>query len=170
MRAPRISTLSIIGKFGISLAAVVIIQGILSFKFKVFGYFDLSLICSVYYGFTLGNPIASILIGSALGLMQDGLSGSVLGTNGFSKTLLGFMAASAVSKFNVDQPITRCFALFLFTLADGLVVSMLGLLAGSSSNATYSGALSGWALSAVFNTLLGLILFGYYDRRGNATT
>ena len=60
----------------------IFIQGILSFKFKVFGYFDLPLICSVYYGFTLGNPIASIVIGSSLGLMQDSLSGAILGANG----------------------------------------------------------------------------------------
>ena len=170
MMVPRISTLSIVGKFAISLVAVVVMQGILSFKFKVFGYFDLPLICSVYYGFTLGNPVASICIGSALGLMQDGLSGSVLGTNGFSKTLLGFIAASAGSKFNVDQPITRVFSLFLFTLGDGILVSMLGLMVGSASNASYAGALGGWLLSATFNTLLGLVFFGYHDRVGDATT
>ncbi len=159
----RITTLGIIGRFAVALVAVVVTQGILSFKFKVFGYFDLPLICSVYYGFTLGNPVASIVIGSALGLMQDSLSGAVLGTNGFSKTLIGF-------KFNVDQPITRVFALFLFTIGDGLLVSILGLMVDSTSATTYSSALGGWILSATFNTLLGLILFGYHDRWGNATT
>src|SRR2546426_11984569 len=114
--APRITNLAIVGKFAAALIAVVVMQGVLSYKFKVFGYFDLPLICSVYYGFTLGNPIASVVIGSALGLMQDSLSGAVLGTNGFSKTLIGFMAASAGSKFNVDQPIARLIALFLFTI------------------------------------------------------
>jgi rod shape-determining protein MreD len=164
----RIGTLGIVGRFAVALVAVVVTQGILSFKFKVFGYFDLPLICSVYYGFTLGNPIASIVIGSGLGLMQDSLSGAVLGTNGFSKTLIGFIAASAGSKFNVDQPITRSFALFLFTLADGLLVSILGVMVGSIST-TYSTAFSGWLLSATFNTLLGLVLFGYHDRWRNAT-
>ena len=81
----RVSTLAIIGKFAIALIAVVLIQGILSFKFKVFGYFDLPLVCCVYYGFTIANPIASIVIGSSLGLMQDSLSGAVLGANGLSK-------------------------------------------------------------------------------------
>ncbi len=166
----RVQTLGIIGRFAIAVIAVVVIQGILSFKFKVFGYFDLPLICSVYYGFTLGNPIASIVIGSALGLMQDSLSGAVLGTNGFSKTLIGFFAASAVSKFNVDQPITRFFALFFFTVGDGLLVSILGLMGSSGTNTIYSGAVGGWLLSATFNTLFGLILFGYHDRWGNATT
>ena len=166
----RISNLQIIGKFTAALVAVVIVQGILSFKFKVFGYFDLPLICSVYYVFTLGNPIASIVIGSALGLMQDSLSGAVLGTNALSKTLIGFLAATAGTKFNVDQPITRSFALFLFTIADGLLVSILGLMVGSATNASYRGAFGGLLLSATLNTLLGLALFGYHDRRSNATT
>ena len=166
----RISNLQIIGKFTAALVAVVIVQGILSFKFKVFGYFDLPLICSVYYGFTLGNPIASVVIGSALGLMQDSLSGAVLGTNALSKTLIGFLAATAGTKFNVDQPITRSFALFLFTIADGLLVSILGLMVGSATNASYRGAFGGLLLSATLNTLLGLALFGYHDRRSNATT
>jgi rod shape-determining protein MreD len=166
----RITNLGIVGKFAIVLVATVIVQGILSFKFKVFGYFDLPLICSVYYGFILGNPIASILIGSSLGLMQDSLSGAVLGSNGFSKTLIGFLAASAGTKFNVDQPITRVFALFLFSIGDGVLVSILGLMADSSSNATNSSNVGNWLLSATFNTLLGLALFGYHDRWGNATT
>src|SRR2546425_6995289 len=117
---PRISTFGIIGKFAVALVTVVVIQGVLSFKFKLFGYFDLPLIFSVYYGFTLGKPIASIFIGSGLGLMQDSLSGVGMGVNGFSKTLIGFLAASAGAKFNVEYPITRMVALFLFTLGDGL--------------------------------------------------
>jgi rod shape-determining protein MreD len=166
---PRFKTLEVIGKFGISLVAVVVVQGILASKFRVFSYFDLPLICTVYYGFTLGSPAASILMGSSLGLMQDSLSAAVLGTNGFSKTLIGFLAASASSKFAVDQSLTRIFALFLFTLGDGLLVTMLALTVSPGSNTTYTGAIGGWLLSATFNTLAGLILFGYRDRLGNAT-
>jgi rod shape-determining protein MreD len=166
----RLTTLAIIGKFAITLIAVVVIQGILSLKFRVFGYFDLPLICCVYYGFTLGNPIASIILGSSLGLLQDSLSGVALGANGLSKTLIGFFAATAVSKFAVDQPITRVLALFLFSVGDDLLVTILGLMVGPSSGATYSGDVTTWLLSATFNTLLGLVLFGYHDRWSNATT
>ena len=166
----RVTTLGIIGKFATALIAVVIIQGMLSFKFKVFGYFDLPLIFSVYYGFTLGNPIASILIGSSLGLMQDSLSSAVLGANGLSKTLIGFFAATAGAKFAVDQSITRVLALFLFTVADGLLVTILALMVGPGVSTSYSSAFGGWVLSAMFNTLLGLVLFAYHDRRTNVTT
>ena len=169
-RNRRISTLGIVGKFAIALIAVVVMQGILASKFKVFGYFDLPLICAVYYGFTMGSPIASIVIGSALGLMQDSLSGAVLGANGLSKTLIGFFAATAGSKFAVDQPIARVFALFLFSVGDDLLVTILGLMVGPISSATYSGALGAWLLSATFNTLLGLALFEYHDRWSHATT
>ena len=166
----RITTIGIIGKFASALIAVVVIHGILSFKFRVFGYFDLTLICCVYYWFTMGRPIASIVIGGSLGLMQDSLSGAALGANGLSKTLIGFFAAAAVSKFAVDQPITRVLALFLFSIGDDLLVTILGLMVGPMSGATYSGAVTAWLLSATFNTLLGLILFGYHDRWSNATT
>jgi rod shape-determining protein MreD len=165
----RIGTLGIIGRFASALIAVVVIQGILSFKFKVFGYFDLPLICSVYYGFTMGNPIASIVLGSFLGLMQDSLSGAVLGANGLSKTLIGFFAAMAVSKFAVDQPVTRVFALFLFSIGDGLLVTILGLMVSSRAGAIYSGGLGRWLLSATLNSLLGLVFFGYHDRMSNVT-
>src|SRR5215831_10864093 len=166
----RITTLGLFGKFATALIGVVVMQGFLSFKFKVFGYFDLPLICCIYYGFTIGNPIASILIGGSLGLMQDSLSGAVLGANGLSKTLIGFFAATAGSKFAVDQPVARVFALFLFTIGDVLLVTILGLMVGPGVGASYSGAYGSWAISAIFNTLLGLVLFGYHDRWSNATT
>jgi len=166
----RITTLGLFGKFATALIGVVVIQGILSFKFKVFGYFDLPLICCIYYGFTLSNPIASIVIGSALGLMQDSLSGAVLGANGLTKTLIGFFAASAGQKFAVDQLITRVFALFLFSLGDDILVTILALMVSPASNPTYSGAMGTWLLSATFNTLFGLVLFGYHDRWRDATT
>src|SRR5689334_17769914 len=133
---PRIGALGIIGKFAISLVAVVVTQGILAYRFPFFGYLDLPLVCSVYYGFTLGRPVASIFIGSALGLMQDALSGAAVGTNGLSKTIVGYLAASAVSKFAVDLPVPRILALFLFSLGDGLLVTMLGLMVGSARPTT----------------------------------
>src|SRR5688572_15663212 len=164
----RIRRVGSIGKTAITLIIVVVVQGILAYRFRVFGYFDLPLIYCVYYGFTLNRPMASVFIGSILGLMQDSLSGAAMGTNGFSKTLICFAAASTSLKFNVDQGITRIIALFLFTLADGLLVTILGLTIGTGGNAPWGDRLPGLLLSGIFNTLLGLIMFGFHDRFGNA--
>ena len=101
--------------------------------------------------------------------MQDSLSGAVLGTNGFTKTLIGFLAATAGTKFDVEQPITRALALVLFTFVDlGLKVLLSGIIRPDLSEG--SGVSVGtWVMPAVFNLLLGMILFGYRSR-ANATT
>jgi rod shape-determining protein MreD len=160
-----------IGRFGKSAATLILIvaiQGILAYRLQVFSNFDLPLIYCVYYGFTRGRPMASVFIGSGLGLLQDSLSGGSLGVNGFSKTLICFAAASAGLKFKVDQGITRIAALFLLTFVDGLVVTILGLTFGGATEYFSDGGLGELVLSGAFNTLLGLIMFGYHDRFGNA--
>ena len=150
----------------LTIVVIVVIQGILAHRFMVFRYFDLPLIYCVYYGFTRSRPVASVFVGSALGLMQDSLSGVPMGTNGFSKAVICFAAASTSLKFNVDQVITRTFALFLFTLADGLLVTILGVTMGTGVGP--GARLADLALSGVFNTLLGLIMFGFRDRYRHA--
>jgi rod shape-determining protein MreD len=150
------------------LILIVVVQGILAYRFPLFRFWDLPLIYVVYYGFRTNSPSQTVLVGSVLGLMQDSLSGAGLGTNGFSKSLIGFLAASAGAKFNVDQIFTRILALFLFTAADSLIVTILGLSIGAAPGA-FGGQIDGMLLSAVFNALLGLIMFGYRDRFGNAT-
>jgi len=152
----------------LTIVAVVVLQGILAYRFQIFRYFDLPLIYCVYYGFTLNRPIPSVFIGSGLGLMQDSLSGASMGTNGFSKALLCFVAASTSLKFNVDQAITRTIALFLFTFVDGLLVTILGLTMGTGAGPLTGARLADLALSGVFNTLLGLVMFGFRDRYRNA--
>lgn len=159
----RITTYGLIGKFAFSLIAVVVIQGILAYRIRVFGYFDLPLILSIYYGFTLGRPVASVVIGSSIGLLQDSLSNVPMGTNGFSKTLIGYLAATAGSKFDVDLPVTRGIAIFLFTIGDGFLVSILGNMTGATSSLT-GNTIWNWLTVGVFNALLGMLMFGYHDR------
>jgi rod shape-determining protein MreD len=165
----RITTYGVIGKLAISLVAVVVIQGILAYRIRVFGYFDLPLILSIYYGFTLGRPVPSVIIGTSIGLLQDSLSGVPMGTNGFSKTLIGYLAATAGSKFDVDLPVTRAIAIFLFTIGDGFIISILGLMTGSSINLGYN-VLWNWLVAGVFNALLGTLMFGYRDRVSHAAS
>jgi rod shape-determining protein MreD len=165
----RITTFGLFGKFAISLVAVVVIQGLLAYRIRVFGYFDLPLILSVYYGFTLGRPVPSVVIGTSIGLLQDSLSNVPMGTNGFSKALIGYLAATAGSKFDVDLPVTRGIAIFLFTVGDGFIVSILGLMTGSAANLGYN-VFWNWLVVGVFNALLGMLMFGYHDRVSHAAS
>lgn len=158
-----------IAKFALLLASIVVLQGILAFRFPLFAYFDLPLIYCIYYGFTRGKLIGAVAVGSVLGLMQDSLSGGALGTNGFSKTLIAFLSASAGSKFDVDQTITRVVALILFTLLDSMLNVMLVALAGPAQGSLVGPGAGDLALSAGFNTLMGLVLFAFRSRLNDAT-
>lgn len=164
----RYGSLATLAKFAFVSVGVVVAQGILSLKFQVFAYFDLPLIYCIYYGFTLASPKGSIAIGSAMGLMQDSLSGAALGVNGFSKTLIGFVAATAGTRFDVDQTITRILALVAFTFSDAILKVVLEAVVRSGVAEVYTVSPGTWALSAAFNTLLGLVLFAYRSRTQNA--
>jgi rod shape-determining protein MreD len=164
----RYGTATAVARIALVLVAVVVAQGILTRYFHVFDYFDLPLIYCVYYGFTLASPGGSIAIGTTLGLLQDSLSGAALGTNGFSKTLIAFLAASAGSKLDVDQSLTRVLALVLFTFVDAAAKVVLGVIAQPEVS-LYGFSVDVWALSAAFNVLFGMTLFGYRSRFGHAT-
>ena len=155
-------------KFSFTLVGIVLVPGILTRYFQVFEYFDLPLIYSIYYGFTVANPRGSIVVGSVLGLLQDSMSGVALGTNGFSKTLIGFLASSAGFKFNVDLAATRVLALVLFTFLDAAVKAMLSSLGDAGGTLVFGISIGNWTLSATFNLLFGMILFRYRSRFGNA--
>jgi len=161
--------LTTVAKFAVGLLGIVVLQGILTRYFQVFEYFDLPLIYSVYYGFTRANPVGSIAAGSFLGLLQDSLSGAALGTNGFSKTLISFLSASAGSRFDVDQSITQVLALIVFTFLDAGVKVMIGSIGQSGGVPLYGVTPGVWTLSAAFNLLFGMILFGYRSRLRDAT-
>jgi rod shape-determining protein MreD len=165
----RYRVASTVAKIALSLFAVVVVQGILTRYFRVFEYFDLPLIYSVYYGFTLARPGGSIAIGSTLGLLQDSLSGAALGTNGFSKTLIAFLAAMAGSRFDVDQSLSRVLAFVLFTLLDAVLKVGLGAIGQPDGISLYGLSPGLLALSAAFNVLFGMTLFGFRSRFGHAT-
>lgn len=164
----RFGGLAAIARFALTLAGIVVAQGILTRYLQVFEYFDLPLIYSVYYGFTRASPGRAIAVGSVLGLLLDSLSGAALGTNGFTKTLIAFIAASAGTRFDVDQAVTRIMALAVFTFLDAALKVALALVTGSDLVGPYRAAAGAWALSAAFNVLLGMILFSYRSRFGNA--
>ena len=113
--------------------------------------------------------MGSIAIGSALGLMQDSLSGVILGLNGFSKTLIAFVSSSIGSKLDIDQPVTRALALATFTFCDWGVKSLLGEILRPGGESIGPG-LTAWILFAIFNTLIGMAVFGYRSRFADATT
>jgi rod shape-determining protein MreD len=94
-------------------------------------YCDLFIIVVVYFGLT-SPPTGAMLMGFGAGLVEDSLLGSVLGMNGFKKTLIGYLVGSFGSLFMLNQPIPRFGILFVATVFDPIAELGLSLAMGRS--------------------------------------
>jgi rod shape-determining protein MreD len=81
---------------------------------------DVAVVIAVLLGLRRG-PEVGALVGFALGLVQDVLSGGPLGVHALSKALVGFAAGDLPRWFLVSRPIVPVGLALLGTIADGLL-------------------------------------------------
>jgi rod shape-determining protein MreD len=72
---------------------------------------NLVLVAVTYAALAFG-PVTGLLAGTAGGLAQDALAGSIIGIGGFSKTLVGFLVGVLGAQFIVSQWLPR-FVMFV---------------------------------------------------------
>jgi len=77
-------------------------------------YLELPLLVTVYFSLMRREPVAGVLIGSSIGLVQDSLSHNPLGMFGIVKTLVGYFAASVSQRFDVENMTIRFLLGFFF--------------------------------------------------------
>lgn len=77
-------------------------------------YLELPLLVTVHFALTRGSPIASLLYGMSIGLVQDSLSHQPIGMFGIVKTLVGYFAASVSLRFEVENPVVTFILSFFF--------------------------------------------------------
>ena len=118
-------------------------------------YCDLFTIMVVYYGLTC-PPAAAMMMGTGAGLVEDCILGSVLGMNGFKKTLIGYLVGSFGSLFMLNQPVPRFGILFAATALDPL--AELGLSLAMGQNFVVPGTLD-LLQRGLGNGVLGLLFF-----------
>src|ERR1700740_859441 len=70
---------------------------------------DLPLLVTIYFGLSRRNPSTGLLLGMAIGLLQDSLSGSSvpLGLYGIGKTVIGYLASSIGARLDTEHPAAR---------------------------------------------------------------
>jgi rod shape-determining protein MreD len=83
--------------------------------------FDLVLVAVVYAALSWG-PIAGILAGTVGGLLQDMLSGGIIGVGGLAKTLVGFAAGTVGAQFIVTRLRERLLVVAAASVAHRLVI------------------------------------------------
>ena len=114
---------------------------------------DLVLIVVVYISL-LAGPTSGVLAGSVAGLIQDAISGGVLGIGGLAKTLVGFAAGLLGTQFIVTAPLPRFVVFVLATILHSAVYMGLYVLLDLRQFPTpYSAVLS----QAIGNGFIGVV-------------
>jgi len=141
--------------------AAILFQVYVPRVFEFLEYLEIPLLVTVYFALMRRDPISGTLIGAAVGLAQDALSSKPLGMFGIVKSLVGYFAATAGLKLDVDHPVIRFFlALFFFffhqfffwVLSRALLSQPVDFAPGRT------------AVLALFNACVAVSLFHFLDK------
>ena len=145
----------------ISILLALLLQTLLPLKIPVAGLMDFPLLVTVYFTLIRQNKIFGIALGTGLGLMQDALSHGFLGMFGMCKALVGYLAASAAVRFNVESLVARAVVTASLILLHNLC--MAGLQQALLDPAPPFVPLD-VASAVLVNVALSLVLFPVLDR------
>jgi rod shape-determining protein MreD len=147
--------------FWVSLFVGLLLQVSLPLKIPLARLFDFPLVLTIYFALVRRNKIFGTALGTALGLVQDALSHGLIGMFGIAKALVGYLAASASLKFDVEQLGAR----YVLT---GLLVGVHRLLVVALQNILFEAPPPfvplDLASAVIVNVALALIFYQILDR------
>jgi len=142
--------------------ALLLLQVLLPRLVPLVAILDLPLLAVVYFSVAQRSPIAGTATGTAIGLLQDALSGQPIGVHGMADALIGYAASSIGIQVDVDALTTRILMIFGFSLFDsGLLFLIHRSLLGDAHFPFW------WlreVVRAVLNSALAIPLFLVLDR------
>jgi rod shape-determining protein MreD len=141
--------------------AAIGLQSFVTLHFARFSVLDLPLLVTIYFGITGRNPIAATLLGTIIGLAQDGLTHLPIGVNGIAKASIGYLAASLGVRIDTENHGTRLLLGFVFTVLHSAIFLLITrrLLALEVDWSWVHELIRG-----VANALVGVALFALLDR------
>jgi rod shape-determining protein MreD len=145
----------------VTILVALLLQTFLPLKIPLAGLMDFPLLVTVYFTLVRQNKIFGIALGTGLGLMQDALSHGYVGMFGMAKALVGYLAASAAIRFNVESLFARSVVTASLILLHNLC--MAGLQHALLDSPPAFMALN-LASAVLVNVALSLIVFPVLDR------
>jgi rod shape-determining protein MreD len=151
------------GAIFVATVLALVIQAGFPVYFSKAAIIDLPLLITIYFGLSRRNPSTGLLLGTAVGLLQDSLSGPTvpLGLYGIAKTIIGYLASSIGARLDTEHPAAR-FALtgLFFFVHQGVIVLTRRLLL-AQPEAWFSMRL---AIAAGVNAIIAVFLFMLLDK------
>ena len=128
---------------------------------------DLVLVVVVFVAISRG-PVAGLWTGTVGGLLQDALSGGVVGVGGLAKTLVGYVVGQFGAQFIITRLWHQLLVFFFGSLLHaGCFVWVYSLLSEEGTIPVYSGVLAQATSNAVVGVGFALVLQyaqGSYER------
>lgn len=142
--------------------ALIVLQAFLPKMFPRLLILDLPLIAVIFFAVGRRNPIFGALTGSAIGLLQDALTGQPIGVNGIAKSVIGYAASSIGVQVDVENVLTRLLMNFSFCILQSILLFLINrtLLGRPEYHLFWLHEL----LRAAVNMLVALPLFLLLDR------
>ena len=145
----------------VTILVALLLQTFLPLKIPLAGLMDFPLLVTVYFTLVRQNKIFGIALGTGLGLMQDALSHGYVGMFGMAKALVGYLAASAAIRFNIESLFARSVVTASLILLHNLCMAGLQHALLESPPAFMALDL---ASAVLVNVALSLIVFPVLDR------
>jgi len=141
--------------------AAIFLQAFLPLRFHFFSIFDLPLLVTIGFATARRSPMAGLLTGGLIGILQDALTHHPIGLYGISKTVVGFGASSLGIKLDVENAGARFLLTIFFYVVHEVVYFLIarGLV----------GLRMAWSwphelVSGMANAVLGIFVFMLLDR------
>jgi rod shape-determining protein MreD len=151
------------GAIVVATLIALLIQASFPIYFSKAAILDLPLLITIYFGLSRRNPSTGLLLGMAIGLVQDSLGGRTvpLGLYGIAKTIIGYLASSIGARLDTEHPAAR-FALtgIFFVVHQSVIVLTRRLLLAQPEH---------WlnlhlAIAAAVNAIVAVFLFMVLDK------
>ncbi len=112
---------------------------------------DLVLVAVVLVAISSGS-VGGLWVGTVGGLLQDALSGGVIGVGGLAKTLVGYAVGAFAVQFNVSRSWHQALVVLFASLVHaGCFVGLYSLLSDDGTITSYGGGVT----QAVANAVVG---------------
>ncbi|MEW6096349.1 MAG: rod shape-determining protein MreD [bacterium] len=116
---------------------------------------DFLLVIIIFFAFRR-STFESGIIGFIAGILQDSLSGDILGINAFTKLIMGLIA-STIKKMYAENLISILLSIFVLTLVQSLLIFALQSIFVKS--VVEISTMNRILLIALYNTVIGILVF-----------
>jgi rod shape-determining protein MreD len=139
----------------------IFLQAFIPLRLPFFSIFDLPLLVVIYFAMARRSPVAGLMTGAIIGLVQDSLTAHHLGVYGIAKTVVGYGASSLGVKLDVESVGTRLLVTSGFYVIHQVIYfSIIRGLVGLNLHPNWPHEL----VAALANAILGVLLFTLMDR------